>query len=255
MRKIIEVFRRFVNSFGFDVVRYSPRNDLVKVRERVLKDLDISLVLDVGANEGLYGQQLRDTGYRGKIVSFEPLKEPFDKLMHRSGLDKDWICRKEALGDVNGIARIHVGNRSSISSMLAMHPSLAEIAPELGMFDQEDTAVARLDCLWEDLCVSERSGNVYLKIDVQGFECQVLEGCAGVLDRVSAVEIELSLRELYKGQCLIDEALCWLRTHGFTCVHIEPSFVDHRRGHILQMDGIFLRLDKHGVPVERDSQP
>jgi FkbM family methyltransferase len=187
-------------------------------------------------------------------VSFEPLKEPFDKLMHRSGPDKDWICRKEALGDVNGTARIHVGNRSSISSMLAMHPSLAEVAPELGMLGQEDTAVARLDYLWEDLRISERNGNVYLKIDVQGFERQVLDGCAGVLDQVSAVEIELSLRELYEGQCLIDEALCRLRSYGFTCVYLEPSFVEHRMGHILQMDGIFLRLGKHGVPAEGDSQ-
>lgn len=65
--------RRAVRRLGIDVVRHRPAgHDLV----RLLHRYEIDLVLDVGAHRGDFGALLREAGYRGRIVSFEPLRGP-----------------------------------------------------------------------------------------------------------------------------------------------------------------------------------
>ena len=47
----------------------------------VMNELDINLVLDVGANDGGYGREIRDRGYKGLIISFEPNPRAFKRLI------------------------------------------------------------------------------------------------------------------------------------------------------------------------------
>ena len=49
-------------------------------RLQIMKRAGISLVLDVGANVGQYAKIARKAGYKGQIVSFEPLGQAFSKL-------------------------------------------------------------------------------------------------------------------------------------------------------------------------------
>ena len=50
----------------------------------------ITVVLDVGANEGQYGVQLRRSGYGGRIVSFEPGSEAHASVTACAAADEKW---------------------------------------------------------------------------------------------------------------------------------------------------------------------
>ncbi|REO49609.1 FkbM family methyltransferase, partial [Mycobacterium tuberculosis] len=80
------------------------------------------------------------------------------------------------------------------------------------------------------------------KIDVQGFEKQVIAGGdSTVHDRCVGMQLELSFQPLYEGGMLIREALDLVDSLGFTLSGLQPGFTDPRNGRMLQADGIFFR--------------
>ena len=93
--------------------------------------------------------------------------------------------------------------------------------------------------LWDELGIADAP--VFLKLDVQGFERQVLDGAAGVLDRLSVVQLELSVTPLYEGEMVLGEALVRMHSHGLKLCSCEPSFTDEARGQALQFDCVFAR--------------
>ena len=82
---------------------------------------------------------------------------------------------------------------------------------------------------------------LYLKLDVQGFELEVLHGAEEVLPQVLVVESELSLAHLYENGATLVDVVGHLDARGFELVSLEPAFVDERDGRLLQVDGIFTR--------------
>jgi hypothetical protein len=80
-----------------------------------------------------------------------------------------------------------------------------------------------------------------LKIDVQGYEKQVLEGAPRVLGSCRAVIAEMSLLPLYEGQVLAKELWNQLTEQGFEPWSLEPGFRHPATGRMLQLDGIFVR--------------
>jgi hypothetical protein len=78
---ILENFRKT----GFDIIHGS--NPSVAL----LKKYGISLIFDVGANVGQYAMRTRSLGYKGKIVSFEPLSSAFNHLLNNAAHDPLWI--------------------------------------------------------------------------------------------------------------------------------------------------------------------
>lgn len=208
-------------------------------RVRMMQHRDVGLVLDVGAATGHYGLELRRAGYRGRIISFEPLAAPFATLSRRVAGDAEWEARKVGLADAAGEATINVAGNSDSSSMLAMLPRHHEAAAEAAYVGIETIRLTTLD----DVVAAEavEPARIFVKIDVQGFERQVLEGGAATLAALRGLQLEMSLVPLYDGAMLYDETLELMRRHGFALCGLEPGFMDVRTGDLLQADGIFFR--------------
>lgn len=225
------------------VRRYFVETDWKRRLAEELKCRRVDVVLDVGANSGQYAGSLRAAGFAGRMVSFEPLSRPFSILERSASKDALWVCRQSALGDHNGTTVINVSGNGGISSsvlpMLRMHE---DVYPQGNYIGTETVPIARLDSVAAD--VLGPNDVAFLKIDVQGYEKQVMAGGEStVKNRCIGIQLELSFAPLYEGGMLIQEALDLAYSLGFALRGYVPFFVDVRNGRLLQADGVFFRID------------
>ena len=111
--------RPLVRRAGYDVVRW-PGARHGYLRSRILHRLAVEVVLDVGANVGQYGRDLRAFGYHGHIHSFEPMRGPFERLTVTAAADGSWTATRSAVGAESGELSINVAENSISSSLLPM---------------------------------------------------------------------------------------------------------------------------------------
>lgn len=210
---------------------------------RLLRHLGIEVILDVGANVGQFGAEVRDHGYSGRILSFEPLAAPFQALARTASRDASWQVFQFAIGLVDGPARMHVAaNQGASSSLLESTQLNDRAAPEARYVGSEDVQVRRLDGLAKELLVG--FAPTLLKVDVQGAERQVLDGATETMSTLSAVQLELSLYPLYVGAPSYDDLIHVMEHHGFDLAGIEPGLADRTNGRLLQVDALFVRADE-----------
>jgi FkbM family methyltransferase len=226
-------------SVRVDLLRFDHRHHPVARRMRLMKHHRIDLVFDVGANAGQYAQELRELGYQGRIVSFEPLSSAAGQLRRACGSDPRWTAHQIALGDRPGRATLHVAANSTSSSLLDMLPAHRLSAPESTFTTTEEVEVTTLDDVAErELRPGER---LLLKIDAQGYERKILDGGMKTVRKAEGIQIELSLVPLYQGAPLLPEMLSYLESAGFRMMSVEPVHCDRQTGQLLQMDGLFFR--------------
>lgn len=208
-------------------------------RVRLLAWREIESVIDVGANAGQYGSRLREAGFTGRIVSFEPGSAAFDRLSETTGRDPRWEVYQCALGDQDGTVTLNVAADSEGSSLLEVEERETRNSPGSAFVGTEQVTLARLDALWPDLSLD--GGPVYLKLDTQGSELAILRGAERALGDVEIIEAELSLVPLYRDGPLFDEMIAFLDARGFGLISVEGIDEERDKGHMLQVDAIFLR--------------
>jgi FkbM family methyltransferase len=197
-------------------------------------------VLDVGANLGQYAALLRKYGYRGRIVSFEALPDVHAKLASISARDPLWtVAPCAALGSRHGQIEINVAGNSVSSSVLPMNSTHSAAAPESVYIGRRSVALRRLDELLPQVLPTR--ARLYLKIDTQGFEREVLEGSSGLLADVVALQVETSLTPLYTGAPSFTEMVSYVEGLGYEIFSLVPGLRNNATGRLLQMDAFFVR--------------
>jgi len=232
--------RLALRRLGLDLQRYRADEHPLARRARLLEARSVATVLDVGANSGQFGRELRELGYRGRIVSFEPLSAAFAALERAARGSPPWEVHRCALGEQPGRASIHVAANSYSSSLLAMLPAHLQAAPDSRYVGREDIEVRTLDAVLPGLGVS--AGAVYLKVDTQGFEERVLAGAARSLERIALVQLEMSLVPLYEGAASFERLLGAMTARGYRLIGVDPGFTDAVSARVLQVDATFERL-------------
>ena len=214
------------------------RDPYVHRLARTLDTIGVDTVLDVGANVGQYAVMVRRAGYRGRIISCEPLSGAFAQLSGRAGRDPRWTVLHTAVGREPGTTTINVSANSFSSSVRPMTDAHLSNAPGSEYIGTETVPVTTVRALVAKHSVDP--GRALLKIDTQGFEDEVLAGAGDLVDRFAAIQLELSMVELYEGQSLFDDHYSFMREHGYRLHILEPGFAG-RDGRMLQCDGLFVR--------------
>jgi FkbM family methyltransferase len=223
---------------GVEVVARQPRNFPRLRRPLLMAEERISLAIDVGANSGQWARELRDAGYRGRIVSFEPGGDAFAKLERAAAGDSLWECRRLAIGARTGTAPLHVSGNSVSSSLLRHSERQLAAEPRSAVVATETVELRRLDEL-ESLAGAD--DRILLKADVEGGELDVLGGAVGLLDRTRLLELELSAIALHERQPLLGEVVHWCEEAGFELTGFEISFRDRGTGDLFSGNGFFRR--------------
>jgi FkbM family methyltransferase len=227
--------RLALRMLGLDISRFPDPKSGPSRRALLLEQHGVETVLDIGAATGLYGAELRRHGYRGRILSIEPLPQSFEQLSSRAARDPRWSVLPLAVGAEPGHATLHVAANADSSSLLPMLDSHREAAPESAYIGTQTVEVTTLAAILDQHCPDAAS--VFIKLDTQGSEMQILD--AAPLGRVIGIQLELSLVALYEQATLFTDALQQLRDRGFHLASVEPGFHHPRTGQLLQMDGVF----------------
>jgi FkbM family methyltransferase len=228
-------------ALGLEVQRLTRANTEEAILKVLLNLTSPAAVMDVGANIGQYARSLRRLGYAGLIVSFEALPYVHARLTEAAKRDSDWIVAPcAALGSIDGTVNINVSANTASSSLLPMRDLHVKAAPESAYIGTETVRITRIDS-YSATALVPAVGSLMLKIDTQGYEKEVLDGATNIIDRVAAVQIELSLTELYEGSPSLPEMILLLRKLGFELFNVSPGFKDKVSGRLLQMDGFFVR--------------
>jgi len=227
------LLKNFLELFGLEIKR---------IKISILNKLKIGYVIDVGAYQGQFASQTRREGYKGQIYSFEPLLNAHEYLLRTAARDDNWQVHKPvALGSQPGIAILNISanpTSSSIAEMLSTHLIAAPYSFKTG---EQEVNVITLDSMIDKWKLIKSP--IYLKIDTQGYEYEILLGGQETLKLVTAVQIELSIIELYQGQKLYKYFIEFFEKKNFVLYNIIPGFSNKKTDQLLQFDAIFVKKD------------
>lgn len=226
-KHIRENLEKFLRNLGYRLVPlWRMRNlELTDHLATLFRKLEVDCVLDVGANRGQFRDLLRnEAGYEGLIVSFEPVAANVEVLRERARKDDLWKIYGLALGSTDGMLPINIMKQDMFSSLLA--PETEENLQQFKEFNSvarvEEVEVRRLDGLFDEIVRKHDVKRIYLKLDTQGYDLEVVKGAGGVLSRLAGMQTEVAVQRLYKGMPSYQESIRILTDLGFEITGMFP---------------------------------
>jgi len=193
-------------------------------------------VFDVGANVGGSGIEYISSGFTNPIYSFEPVSHLFDKLKNASKDHENWTAFNIGIGDKKETLKINVsGGHGGASSFLKMTSGFLSIAPDQAIIKEESVDVLTLDEFYSSNNIDAK--RIFLKIDVQGFEMNVLKGAEMLLkSNIIGLKIETSIVKQYVDEVDIFDVLPFLLERDFAVHSIVPGWRNPITKELLQVD-------------------
>lgn len=216
----------------------------VVFKHRVLASLDhlpvlrpsYKTVVDIGANSGQFALAAY-VSKAGLIYAFEPLDKPYRKLKSIFKNIPNVYLFNSAIGPESTQKNMYISAKQDSSSLLPITEKQAEFFPGTHTVSRGSVHVDRLNSF---ICESDIHHPSMLKIDVQGYELGVLNGCSELLEHFDVVYCECSFCELYEGQPLAHEIISFLEKQNFLLAGVFNSTYDHA-GQSIQADFLFKR--------------
>lgn len=206
------------------------------------------LVLDVGAHHGWFFHSWLDWCPKARIIAFEPTAESFQRASELYGNDPRVRLHQLGVGAQTGELNFNILADSQVSNSFLTPRKAAwdEIAYGTGAIAQRRVPITTLDRFCEDQGI----GAIYLiKIDVQGYELEVLKGAVATLPRIDHVFVEAGIRRLYEGAPSFAEVCLFMETQGFHLMHLRAW---HRGNRVLVETDLLFRRDDLAPPIDRE---
>ena len=183
---------------------------------------------------GLYRDFLREqVGFRGDVVSFEPIPSLAQSMMARAANDPRWRIVECALGASPGKAMLNVMASSTFSSFHEPdHSKLSMFDDKNRVVDRIEVDVRTLDEFVRELMPSAAPGRLFVKLDTQGFDLAVLEGAKGTIGDIAAIQTEMSVIPIYEGAPDYATSIRALESSGFQLAGVMRN---NRAGYPLQL--------------------
>ena len=229
-RRAVKLTRLLTFSAGRHGLRYGV--GAAVEHRRALAGLDVATIVDIGSNKGQFALLAIEVFPRATIFCFEPLKEPAARL--REMLGAEIRLFETAIGPCEKEGIIHVSRRSDSSSLLPLAKQ-AEVFPGTELKEQRVVPIAPLT---KYLFPENIRSPALLKIDVQGYELEVLKGCESLLACFHYVYSECSFIELYRRQALAGDVILYLKDRNFELSGVYGQVGDSNRRPV-QADFLF----------------
>ena len=242
--QIKKLVARFAEQLGYHIIPKWRMRDLAFAQhlDKLLRHYEVNALIDVGANRGQYRDFLRmEVGYAGRILSYEPQPACYEILRQRSSNDASWDVRNLALGASQGELSLNVTAGDSMSSFLK--PENTHVNGFEKWSRVRETVVVPVTTLDAELDQAQntmlRESRIYLKLDTQGFDLNVLRGARDSLSRVVCVQSELSVKPMYEDMPNYREVIDFLAEAGFELSGVFPVNHDANLA-VIELDGLFI---------------
>ncbi|AQG79004.1 hypothetical protein AWR27_06500 [Spirosoma montaniterrae] len=211
-------------------------------RQLWIEQLQIGTVFDIGANIGQAALVLSQVFPNATIHSFEPLPDCYETLSKLTSKLPNLVTYNLALGNYNGDAPFERNQHTVSSSMLTMASVHVANFPETAISTTVTVPVMQLDEAAKSMTIKR---NLLVKIDVQGYEMQVIEGGRNTLREATIVIAETSFVPMYEGQALFCDIVDAMQSLGFYYAGAFDQLHSPRDGRLLQQDAIFLKSEQN----------
>jgi FkbM family methyltransferase len=177
----------------------------------LLRHISPSSVVDVGANGGQFALAVRAVAPAASIFCFEPGKVAFGRLTLVFADDPKVKLFRSAIAPEIGRMRLNVTEADDSSSLLPVGDTQARVFGTL-VNTVEEVEAGPLDTFISRDAIRSPA---LLKIDVQGFEGEVVTAARGLAEFFDWIYVECSFAELYTGQSLAPDIIRDLEKLGF----------------------------------------
>jgi FkbM family methyltransferase len=248
---IVAFFLKKSQAALYYLVNEPLRDDIQKISERAFAYQHIEnaihiakknalntegVILDVGGGTATTATLFSTHFPQNKIYIFEPIKANFEEIVRQK--QKNWILVNKAVGSEVGTTHINIANRITASSLLEMNENTEGYGDMLVLKDKENISVTTLDTE-----IPSKLSILILKMDVQGFEMEVLKGASKTLSRTAIVVLEINNHEGYKGAPTYFDIDAFLRKKDFVLYDILPNVRIHNK--LQDWDAIYIKEQKH----------
>jgi FkbM family methyltransferase len=231
---------------GMYVSRFPPPQSKERLLQDFLMQSRINCVLDVGGFVGQYVLDLRKLGYKGRVISFEPVSDSFEKMSAKLRTDPAWSGQLYGLSDRSRDALMYTYEAGDFNSLLLLKED-AETAYSLDHTKRAKTKIKlrRLDEVLPEFLKDIGAPRVFLKMDTQGHDMNVLRGAAGVQKWIVGIQSEVPVVALYEGMPSITHILDFYRGRGFVPIGLYPVSTIASKQVSPEFDVIFNAFDGH----------
>src|SRR5205085_10430774 len=170
--------------------QYWPDLEMMKLRRN-------DVIIDVGANAGRFVETALAFQPYARVHAFEPIPDVYAELLKKVGAYANVCCHNLALGSAPGTQALNISKYHEASSFLDLGSTL--MAGVRGIdFSFENVLTVEVDTLTDYVLRRDIGKIKLLKMDVQGYEIEVLKGAEAILTRVEYIYTEAQFQELYK---------------------------------------------------------
>ena len=212
-----------------------------RVVERLVRQgVTVNTVIDVGANVGQFSVAAAKLMKPKSIFAFEPAPAAFERLKRNTRALPEVRAMCMALGERDGVSEFNVNVHLHSSSILKLAAAHEQAFP-----NAIETEVIRVPMMRLDGAIEGKTKErpCLLKLDVQGYEANVLLGATETLAGTDYVVAELSFKPMYQGERTFADMLELFEEKGFRFSRPLDFLADPKTGEFLQMDGLFVRVE------------
>ncbi|TAD85541.1 MAG: FkbM family methyltransferase [Bacteroidetes bacterium] len=237
MRKVI---KNIFETFGLEINTIKGKQQLAYKNEiqrlRAVGKTPFASIIDIGANTGQFAAHARAAFPMASIISFEPIEACFVELKKRFAGDENFKAYNCAIGCSNRKATFYNNDYAPSSSLLQIAEMHVTHYPKTA----HTTATTIEEKMFEEVVsLSSLRKPCLIKIDVQGYELEVIRNNPNMLKLADAVIIETSFEKLYKSQPLFDEVYQSMLRFGFVYGGSYDQLYAPGTHQIIQADAIF----------------
>ena len=197
---------------------------------------EAGIILDVGGADGVTAIMFSEAFKNATVNVFEPLEDNITALKKNIIPHKRIKLFQMALGSEKKQTKINITHRITSSSLLQINTSefkddymSKQLVPEREQLIEVNTV---------DSLVEEGQKVLVLKLDVQGYELEVLKGAKTTLKNTCLVMAEFQNHKLYEGAPMYYDLDKFLRENNFTLMQFIPSLSEKQKQ--LEWDAIYI---------------